>query len=180
MSIDVSASIRRVYVEKRPGFDVEARRLRDEIAEFLGVQHPALASLETVRVLHRYDVAHLDQAGFLRAVRQVFAEPQCDDYFLQDAVPGLGPRDETFAVEYLPGQYDQRADSAEQCAELAVGVKPTVRTARVFVLRGAEGFPLGAAEIDAVKGYLINPWIPGRLSSPFRIPWIPRPRFPPR
>ena len=157
MPTAASAPIRRVYVEKRPGFDVEARRLREELAEFLGAQVPAIAALAAVRVLHRYDVVHLGPDEFDRATRLVFAEPQCDFFFVQAEVPATFPGDASFAIEYLPGQYDQRADSAEQCAELAVGVKPLVRSARVYVLRPGPGAPLSDADVRAVKGYLLNP-----------------------
>jgi len=158
MPTAATASIRRAYVEKRSGFDIEARRLRDELAEFLGAQNSGLARLERVRVLHRYDVAHLAAAEFEKAARLVFAEPQCDSFSLCADVPGVGEADAVFAVEYLPGQYDQRADSAEQCAELAVGTKPLVRTARVVVLSaGNASAALSPADVDAVKRYLINP-----------------------
>jgi phosphoribosylformylglycinamidine synthase len=148
-------SIRRVYVEKRPEFADEARRLRAELIEFLGAERPELAALGALRLLHRYDVAHLDAAAFDRAVRTVFAEPQCDAWHLGE-LPPLAADERLLAVEYLPGQYDQRADSAEQCAELAVGIKPIVRTARVYALAGAAG-PLSDAALDAMAAYLVNP-----------------------
>ncbi len=157
MPTAATAPIRRVFVEKRPLFDIEAKRLRDELAEFLGAQYPAVAVLEAVRILHRYDVAHLGAEEFETAARLVFAEPQCDRFTIGADAPGTGTADRIFAVEYLPGQYDQRADSAEQCAELAVGVKPLVRSARVIVLTPGKGAPLAAADVDAVKRYLINP-----------------------
>ncbi|MFA6508787.1 MAG: phosphoribosylformylglycinamidine synthase, partial [Treponemataceae bacterium] len=169
MPTAAAVPIRRVYVEKRSGFDIEARRLRDELSEFIGAQFPAVAALSSVRILHRYDVAYLDADQIERAARLVFAEPQCDSLHIGTTVPNAIDGDTVFAIEYLPGQYDQRADSAEQCAELAVGVKPLVRTARVFVLHPASGSasgsasnpaadaPLSASDVEAIKRYLINP-----------------------
>ncbi|MCX7949286.1 MAG: phosphoribosylformylglycinamidine synthase subunit PurQ [Treponemataceae bacterium] len=147
--------IKRVYVEKRPGFDIEARHLCQDVAHFLGVQYPELTQLQEVRILHRYDVAHLTDEDFHRACSLVFAEPQCDSFFIQERVPHAEGAS-VFGIEYLPGQYDQRADSAEQCVELAVGVRPRVRCARIFVFRGPQG-PLSTEALRAIKRYLINP-----------------------
>jgi phosphoribosylformylglycinamidine synthase len=163
-----SSKSRRVFVEKKAGFDTEARRLQSELAGFLGVRHPALACLAGFRILHRYDAAGLDEDQFRRAVDLVLSEPQCDRVFLG---PGL-PAGETSAgadacflgVEYLPGQYDQRADSAEQCIELAVGVKPVIRTARIYALSAGD-IPLTEAAVQAVKRYLINP-VDSREAAP--------------
>ncbi len=156
-----AAPIRRVYVEKRPGFDVEARGLRDELSEFLGAKHPELRELESVRILHRYDAAFLSAEEFERVAHLVFAEPQCDRLHAGSALPVTGNEtafaETAIAVEYLPGQYDQRSDSAEQCAELVVGSRPRVRTARIFLLVPGKGKPLAPSAIEAVKKYLINP-----------------------
>jgi phosphoribosylformylglycinamidine synthase len=144
--------VRQLYVEKRPGFDVEARGLKDDLAAFLGVQYPALAKLVQVRILNAYQLsgAELDDGQFKKAVELVFSEPQSDRVF--DELP---EEDGTcFGVEYLPGQYDQRADSAEQCLELALGLRPKVRCAKYYILvPGA----LAPAELAAIKTYLINP-----------------------
>jgi phosphoribosylformylglycinamidine synthase len=150
-----TAPIRRVYVEKKAGFDIEARRLRLEIADFLGPQYPGLRRLGGLRILHRYDTAHLDEAQFKAAVELVFSEPQCDRVFYGSPVPA-GKNDRYFGIEYVPGQYNQRSDSAEQCVELAVGVKPAVRTARIYILESGEE-PLSDAALEGVKRYLINP-----------------------
>ncbi len=149
MPSTADAPIRRVYIEKLPGFDVEARRLQADLAEFLGI------SLAGLRILHRYDAAHLDRSQFEAATRLVFSEPQCDRIHRTSAVPAAAG-ESFFAVEYLPGQFDQRADSAEQCVELAVGTRPLVRTARVFVVAGPNG-PVPDATLEAIKKYLINP-----------------------
>ena len=133
----------RVYVEKKPGLQHEAAGLLGELRTLLGI-----TALEAVRVLNRYDVALEDEKLFERAVRTVFSEPQVDNTY--DALPqGLA-----FAVEPLPGQYDQRADSASQCIQLMTkGDRPAVRTAKVYLLEGQ----LTAEEVAAIKKYLINP-----------------------
>jgi phosphoribosylformylglycinamidine synthase len=166
----------RVYVEKRAGFDLEARRLRGDLADFLGARYPELARLRKLRILNRYDVSGLDEGQFEQAVRTIFSEPWCDDVFYGEAVPAETDG-VSFAVEYLPGQYSQRADSAEQCAELSDGVRarksgflrsidrknqqfeqaqPLVRCAAVYVLVPGNA-PVSAAALEAVKRYLINP-----------------------
>ena len=135
----------RVYVEKKEGLRHEADGLLRELRGVLGME-----SLQAIRVVNRYDVEMLDEALFQRAVRTVFSEPQVDDATLElccgDAV--------AFAVEPLPGQFDQRADSASQCIQLMTrGDRPTVRTAKVYLLTGV----LSQEEIDKIKKYLINP-----------------------
>ncbi len=150
-----STDIMRVYVEKRPGFDIEAQHLKHDIATFLGVRYPALAQLASVRILHRYDVAHLTREQFNRACVLVFAEGQCDRFYTQTSVPAE-PGEQFFAVEYLPGQYDQRSDSAEQCVELAVGVRPRVRSARVYLFK-TTGESLTPEALSSIKEYIINP-----------------------
>jgi phosphoribosylformylglycinamidine synthase len=151
----IAPLVRRVYVEKRPGFDIEARRLQSDLANFLGVQYPELTRLAGLRILNRYDTSGLDDTRFEQAVRTVFAEPQCDTVFADTAVPA-DDGDSLFAIEYLPGQYNQRSDSAEQCIALVTGVRPVVRAALVYVLKSGS-VPVSAAAIEAVKRYLINP-----------------------
>ncbi|MDR0376811.1 MAG: hypothetical protein LBH70_03365 [Spirochaetaceae bacterium] len=148
-------SIQRVFVGKKPGFDVEAGGVLADIAGFLGVRYGELARLRGLRILNRYDVGRLDGDQFRRVVELVLSEPQCDEVFYGE-FPPLKGNERAFAVEYLPGQYDQRADSAEQCAELVTGLRPLVRTARVFVLE-ADGTPVSDEALEAVKRYLINP-----------------------
>jgi phosphoribosylformylglycinamidine synthase len=149
------SGIKRVYVEKKAGFDGEARRLRADLAAFLGASWPALAALTELRILNRYDASGLDEAAFRRVIGLVLSEPQCDLVYDEKEFK-TGAEDHVFAVEYLPGQYDQRSDSAEQCAELVAGKRPRVRCARVYVLRGGPpGLPPPA--LEAVKSYLINP-----------------------
>ncbi len=133
----------RVYVEKKPGQTHEAQSLLKEIRDFLGIQ-----SLTGLRVLNRYDAENMEQPLFDYAVNTVFSEPQVDDVRFE--VPA---GDVVFAVEPLPGQYDQRADSAAQCIQIiSQGNRPNVRTAKVYVLSGK----LSGEEIAAIKKYVIN------------------------
>ena len=156
----------RVYVEKRKGFDNEARSLLNEIRNVLQIR-----SVEAVRMLNRYDAEGLDEELFAASVRNVFSEPMVDDvcYALPETDCAV------FAVEYLPGQFDQRADSAAQCISLlSRRERPTVRTARVYMLQGS----VSAEELAAIKKYVINP-VEAReasldtfdtLQTPFDIP----------
>jgi phosphoribosylformylglycinamidine synthase len=147
--------VKRIFVEKRAGFDGEARRLCSDLADSLGTQYPELRRLEGLRVLNRYDASGLDGAQFEQAVSRVFSEPQCDEVYRRDSVPAEA-EDICFAVEYLPGQYNQRSDSAAQCAELVTGVKPLVRSASVYILRPGD-LPVSDAALEALKRYFINP-----------------------
>jgi phosphoribosylformylglycinamidine synthase len=150
-------------VEKRAGFTLEARRLQQELARFLGSRYPELASLQGIRILHRYDAAGLTEAQFKQAAALVLSEPPCDRVFYGASIP-VNREDRYFGIEYLPGQYDQRADSAEQCIELVTGVKPRVRTARFYILQS----PLSDAALEGVKQYLINP-VDSREASPYAV-----------
>ncbi len=136
----------RVFVEKREGFAPEAAGLLSECRSFLGI-----GGLEKVRVLNRYDVEGIGEQLFHYAKNSVFAEPQLDTVTEDLAVSGA---DAVFAVEPLPGQFDQRADSAAQCIQLlAQCERPTVRTAKVYVLYGT----LNQKEIETIKRHVINP-----------------------
>ena len=136
----------RVYVEKKQGFDVEAKQLANELKTILGI-----ASLKNVRLVNRYDVEGISEELFAQATPTVFSEPQVDN--VSAALPDFGS-DNVFAVEYLPGQFDQRADSASECIQLiSQGERPTVRSAKVYALEGE----LGDADIAAIKHYVINP-----------------------
>ncbi|GHT68278.1 phosphoribosylformylglycinamidine synthase [Spirochaetia bacterium] len=161
--------VRRVFVEKKPGFDIEARRLQSELAGFLGARYPELSALRGLRILNRYDAVHLDEEHFKLATDMVFSEPQCDRVFFCNDVPAE-KGDVFFGIEYLSGQYDQRSDSAEQCAELiadtsgGAGTKPIIKSARFFILQPGE-IPVSAEALNAVKHYLINP-VDSREASP--------------
>jgi len=152
--------VRRVYVEKKQGFDMEARRLKEELSGFLGEKYPELARLRGLRILKRYDVSNLGEGQIRQLAETVFSEPQCDRVFF-GAEPEANENERCFGIEYLPGQYDQRADSAEQCAELITalwptGLRPKIRTASFYVFEGEAG-PISGAALDGVKKYLINP-----------------------
>ena len=136
----------RVFVEKKPGLDPESAKLLADCRTFLG-----LAGLERLRVLNRYDLEGLDESLFQRVKGTVLSEPQLDTVTEALSAPDAAA---IFAVEPLPGQFDQRADSAAQCVQLlSQGERPTVRTAKVYVLYGT----LTAEDAAAVKGYVINP-----------------------
>ncbi|MBR2019348.1 MAG: phosphoribosylformylglycinamidine synthase [Clostridia bacterium] len=135
----------RVYVEKKAGLAHEAASLRYEIRHLLQIR-----SLDSVRVLNRYDVEHIEAELFEASKDKVFSEPQLDT--VTDSLDAEGAV--VFAVEYLPGQFDQRADSAAQCIQiLSQGERPTVRTAKVYLLYGS----MTDTEIAQIKKYVINP-----------------------
>ncbi|MDO4290655.1 MAG: phosphoribosylformylglycinamidine synthase subunit PurQ [Eggerthellaceae bacterium] len=138
--------VKRVYVEKKPGFDVEAQQLLAELRDILGIE-----SLEGVRLVNRYDVEGITDTLFDQCVPTVFSEPQSDvAAFEQPDAQGAV----VFAVEPLPGQFDQRADSASECIQLiSQGERPQVLSAKVYYLKGA----LSEADVAAVKHYVINP-----------------------
>ena len=137
--------VSRVYVEKKPGFDVEAQQLLAELRDILGV-----GALTGLRLINRYDVEGIDRELFDSCIPTVFSEPQVD--VASDALPAWdGP---VFAVEALPGQFDQRADSASECVQLiSCGERPTVRCAKVYLLEG----DLSEADVEAVEHYVVNP-----------------------
>ncbi|MBR0355762.1 MAG: phosphoribosylformylglycinamidine synthase, partial [Oscillospiraceae bacterium] len=135
----------RIFVEKKPGLDNEARALLSDCRSLLGIR-----SLERVRLLNRYDAEGIGRELFDYAVRTVFSEPQLDLVYEEPDLSGAA----VFAVEYLPGQFDQRADSAAQCIQiLSRGERPPVRSARVYALYG----DLSPAELAEIKKYVINP-----------------------
>ena len=138
--------VSRIYVEKKPGFDVEARQLLSELHTILGLDR-----LEGVRLFNRYDVEGITEELFRACVPTVFSEPQSD--WAYDILPCLSGC-EVFAVEFLPGQFDQRAASASECIQLiSQGERPEVRSAVVYALQG----DLTAEDVAAVKHYVINP-----------------------
>ena len=144
--------VSRVYVEKKPGFDVEAQQLKSELVTILGVK-----GLDSLRLINRYDVEGADEDLFRSCVPTVFSEPQVD--FAYDELPAGGVA--TFAVEFLPGQFDQRADSASECIQLiSQGERPTVRSAKVYILDGE----LSDEDVEAIKRYVVNP-VEARLAT---------------
>ena len=141
------SNVRRVYVEKKPEFAVSAKELRHEIKHYLGIQ-----TVTDVRVLIRYDVENLSDTTFEKACSGIFAEPPVDTLYKESF-----PRKEeshVFSVEYLPGQFDQRADSAEQCVQfIKEDEKPIIRTATTYVIEGT----VTEEEFGAIKNHCINP-----------------------
>ena len=136
--------VRRIFVEKKPGLRHEAAGLLNELRTLLGI-----TALTDLRLVNRYDVEGLKKDVFERAVQTVFSEPQVD--FATETLPEGW--DVAFAVESLPGQFDQRADSASQCIQLMTqGERPTVRTAKVYLLSG----DLSKDDVKKIKDYVIN------------------------
>ncbi|MBR3160589.1 MAG: phosphoribosylformylglycinamidine synthase [Atopobiaceae bacterium] len=139
--------VSRVYVEKKPGFDVEARELSHELRHTLGVK-----GLKNVRIINRYDVEGISRELFEQCVPTVFSEPQSDDAFFE--LPTFPKSAKVFAVEFLPGQFDQRAASASECIQLiSQGERPEVASAKVYVLEGR----VSAKGAKAAMAYVINP-----------------------
>ena len=138
--------VRRIYVQKKPGFDVEAKGILEDLKENLQIK-----GLEQVVILNRYDVSGVDEESYNKAKTTVFSEPQVDDYF--DESYTFDKNDKVFAVEYLPGQFDQRANSLEECLQIiSGGERPTCKSAKVYILKGN----LSDEELKTIKNYLIN------------------------
>lgn len=136
----------RIYVEKKKAFAHEAASLKNDIVKLLQIEN-----LKDLRIVNRYDVENLDRELFDYAVGTVFSEPQVDT---ASETLDFTEADEVFAVEFLPGQFDQRANSAAECIQIiSKGERPAVRTAKVYLLTG----PLTEEEVAAVKKYVINP-----------------------
>ena len=139
------ANVSRVFVEKKPGFDVEAQQMRDDLVQNLGLKITAL------RMINRYDISGLSAEEFAKARDTILSEPNQDTVYDEDC-PLEGWQ--SFAMEYLPGQYDQRADSAAQCVQLLTqGERPQVMTAKVIAVQGN----LSEDDFTRVEDYLINP-----------------------
>ena len=140
-------NVRRVYVEKKAPYAVRAKELKEEVTRYLGIK-----TLESVRVLIRYDVENLSDATYKQALGTVFSEPPVDDCYEEGfEVSGDAL---VFSVEYLPGQFDQRADSAEQCVKLLNEKEnPVIRSATTYVFAGR----IADADAERIKEYCINP-----------------------
>ena len=141
------SNVRRVYVEKKSAFAVKARELKHEIKHYLGI-----STVTAVRELIRYDVENISDEVFEKACKTVFAEPPVDDLYLEKFDVTEGAR--VFSVEFLPGQFDQRADSAVQCVQfLDENAAPIIRSATTYVIEGN----VTDAEFEAIKHHCINP-----------------------
>ena len=136
----------RIFVEKKDELAYEAKALLADIRSFLNIK-----TVQTLRIVNRYDVEGVSEEVFNEAARLILSEPQLDKLSKK---LDLKDNEEHFVVEYLPGQYDQRADCAAQCIQLASrGNKPTVKTARVYVLEGN----ISKEDLEKIKKYIINP-----------------------
>ena len=144
------SNVKRVFVEKKPDFAVQAKGLENEIKGYLGI-----LDIASVRVLNRYDVENVSDETFEKACRGIFAEPPVDILYREEFP--VGENSKVFSVEYLPGQFDQRADSAVQCIQfIKEDEKPVIKTAVVYVIEGA-GREISDDELEAVKAHCINP-----------------------
>ncbi len=142
-----SQNVRRIYVEKKKEFAVKAVELKEEILGYLGI-----SSVEDVRVFIRYDVQNISDKVFEKACHSVFSEPPVDDLYMETLEIPAGAK--VFSVEYLPGQYDQRADSAVQCVQfLDENENPIIRTAVTYMIIGN----ITDEEFDRIKAHCINP-----------------------
>ena len=141
------SNVRRVYVEKKPAYAVQAKELKHEVSSYLGIK-----TVTGVRVLIRYDVENISDDVFEKACKTVFAEPPVDDLYLEKFEAAEGSR--VFSVEYLPGQFDQRADSAVQCVQfLDENAQPIIRSATTYIITGE----ISDEEFEAIKHHCINP-----------------------
>ena len=140
-------SVRRIFVEKKPAFAVKAKELKEEIKSYLGID-----GVSEVRVLIRYDVENISDEVFAAACRTVFSEPPVD--MLYEEAFETAENSRVFSVEYLPGQFDQRADSAVQCVKfLKEDEEPEIRTAVTYVITGS----VSDEEFASIKSFCINP-----------------------
>jgi len=140
------SNVRRVYVEKKPAFAVKAKELQAEIKGYLGIK-----TVTGVRVLIRYDIENISEDTYKKALVTVFSEPPVDDIY-EESFDAKGAA--SFSVEYLPGQFDQRADSAEQCVKLLnEEEEPIIRSATTYVIEGE----VSGEQLEAIKKHCINP-----------------------
>lgn len=162
-------SVYRIYVEKKPEFAVEAQSVLNDLQTALRL------SVTGVRILNRYDADHLTEEAFQKAIPTVFSEPAVDVTY--DTLPECTGNQRMFAVEYLPGQFDQRADSCEQCIQILLqGERCRVRTAQIYIISGN----MTDAEFQQIQSYLINPVERRKASSTSRKRSIPTMKFRPK
>ncbi len=144
------SKVRRVYVEKKEGFGVQAHDLKHEISSYLGIK-----DVENVRVLIRYDVENISDETFEKACNGIFSEPPVDTLYQEEFPMKEGCR--VFSVEFLPGQFDQRADSAVQCVQfIKEDEQPVIKTEVTYVIEGKNG-AVSDEEFEAIKSHCINP-----------------------
>ena len=129
-TISLESSVRRILVEKRQGFDLEAKSLKKDLIESLHID-----TIENVRILNRYDIEGIDGEVYENAAKTIFSEPNLDIVYHETLEFNEGER--VFAIEYLPGQYDQRGDWAAQCIQIVnEGNRPEINTAKLYILTG--------------------------------------------
>ncbi|MDU5019611.1 MAG: phosphoribosylformylglycinamidine synthase, partial [Clostridiales bacterium] len=148
MSItNLASSVRRILVEKKQGFDLEAKHLKSDLEESLNID-----TIENLRILNRYDIEKIEDEVYEKAINTVFSEPNTDDVYKEYVE--LSKEDRVFAIEYLPGQYDQRGDWASQCIQIInEGIRPIINTAKVVILTGK----ITDEQFKQIKSYCINP-----------------------
>ncbi len=140
-------NIRRIFVEKKVGFNIEAQALAKELKELLMIYE-----IESLRILHRYDIENITEQTYATARKTIFAEPPVD--LVYDEIISISENERLFAIEYLPGQYDQRADSTSQCIQIINnGERPNVKYAKVIILTGN----ISDSDFLKIKNYIINP-----------------------
>ena len=140
------SNVKRIYVEKMPAYAVKAKELLEEVKNYLQFD------IEGVRVLIRYDIENISEETYEKSLRTIFSEAPVDSLY-EETFP-IEEGEQTFSVEYLPGQFDQRADSAEQCVKLLnENEEPIIRSATTYVIKGN----LTAEQMEQIKGFCINP-----------------------
>ena len=150
----VMGNVRRVFVEKKAPFAIHSMELADEIRKFLNID-----SVKGIRVLVRYDIENISEETYKKALGAVFSEPPVDILY-EEQLP-LTSDSRSFSIEYLPGQFDQRADSAEQCVKLLnEKEEPVIRSATTYVVEGN----VSDADFERIKSYCINP-VDSRIAS---------------
>ena len=138
--------VKRIYVKKKKGFDIEAKDLLADIQENLAIQ-----SLKNIIILNRYDVEGITEEILEQAKNTVFSEPQVDECYVEEYP--FKKEDSIFGIEFLPGQFDQRANALEECLQiLASGNRPTAKSAKIYILEGN----IQSKEIEKIKKYMIN------------------------
>ena len=168
-TIGLQSTVRRVLVEKRQGFDLEAQILKKDLIESLHID-----TIENIRILNRYDVENLSDEVFQNAAKTIFSETNLDIVYY-DEIKDIDEKDRVFAIEYLPGQYDQRGDWAAQCIQIVNdGKRPNIMTAKLYILSGN----ISDLDFERIKSYCINPvdsreadlQIPNTLAMEVKVP----------
>ena len=137
--------VKRIYVKKKEGFNVEAKELLEDVKENLGIK-----TLKNIIILNRYDVEKITEEAFEKAKKTVFSEPQVDEYYVENYP--FNQEEYVFGVEFLPGQFDQRANALEECLQIiAGGERPTAKSAKIYILQGN----IQKKDIEKIKNYII-------------------------